>query len=265
MSNGGTTLLVMLRTSEAPRPHSDGRREVTLYGARLDQVPIVGGVLSREGVMRHTANTLSRARIVGGPAVAGYILTHRPEERSYAVGVAVAAGGLTDKLDGSLSRANVAAMTDEERAYHVESGRDAAGKKLDHRADKAWVLPPMAALAMRGEISVAHPALKLLRDRRVGGIKGQYHELTGEYPSAGDTARAKTTVEMAGVAVGASPLAAVHIPGTETTLPDAIFTVSTGLSEYSAGQYADDLRRAVIEMDLQAITELAADGPVSIE
>ena len=236
------------------------RREVTLYGQRLDQVPVVGGFISSEKTMRRTANGLAIGRAMAGPAVAGYLLATSPENRTWKVALTVGAISATDRLDGDIARANMAAMTDEERAAYAAAGHEEFGKKVDHLADKAWVIPPMAALAMRGEISVAHPAAKIVRDRYVGKVKAARAEVGDDgYQSAIPLARWKASVEMLGVGVAASPVSAIVAPD-GNTVTEHVFRAATTLSMVTAEQYVDDLTDALQRMNVPDIMELGIDG-----
>lgn len=235
-------------------------KNVVLYGLNLNNVPVIGGVLASERFLRPAADVLSVSRIIGGPAIAGYILTHRPEERSWKAGMGVGLWGLTDKLDGDIIKALTASMTDQEKAAYKQSAAAKRGAFLDHVADKAFVVPPQMALASRGEIARAHHRAKIARDVGVSTIKSIQARESGTYASAKQLARAKTYVEMSAVAIGASPLAAMREPD-GTTLTEYAFRAATALSIASGAQYAADLANAFMHARVEDVRELVIDGP----
>ena len=235
---------------------------VELYGVDLADIPVIGEKVDSEEFLVGAANALSVARIIGGPAIAGYILSHAPENRSWSWGIGAGLLGASDRLDGDIIRALKRSMSEEQLQAFIESGRANRGARLDHMADKAFVIPPMGALATRGEISWAHPAAKVGRDVAVNKIKEWRAALNdGEYASASELARWKATVEMVGVGIGASPLAANTGPNGETTWTEYTFRAATALSLTTGAQYAHDLWEASRNLNFHDMEELIIDGP----
>jgi phosphatidylglycerophosphate synthase len=236
-------------------------RGVEIYGRRISDIPAVGRLMDSEWFLRTAANGLSVARIIGGPAVAGYVMATRPEDRSWGVGIGVALLAAGDNVDGAMIKGLKRTMTENELAAYLQSGKADFGAKLDHLADKAFVLPPMTAFASRGEISWAHPMLKIGRDVGTGAIKKAVHERTGAYPSASELGRRKAVAEMAAVAIGASPLSRLTGPDGETTLTEYAFRASTALSLASGAQYVESLVTALREVRIADVRELVIAGP----
>lgn len=233
-------------------------KHVELYGVDLNEFP-GGRIWSNERFLRWSANGLAGARVVGGPAVAGYILSHAPEDRSWKVGIGVALLGATDRLDGDMIRALKSSFDEGELEEYNECGHGNFGAWLDQFSDKAFVVPPMGALAVRGEISSAHPIAKLSRDVATSRAKKRIQELSGSFPSASELARYKTTAEMAAVAIGSSPLAALTGPDGETTFTEYAFRASTTLSLASGARYIGDLREAIINARVSDVEEIVID------
>lgn len=238
---------------------------VELYGQRLAEIPVIGEAIDSEEFLCAAANALSVARGLAGPAIAGYILSNSPEDRTYAMGFAVAAIGASDRLDGDMIRALKLSMSEGELEEYQASGRADLGAKIDHLADKAFVIPPMGALAVRGEISPVHPMAKVGRDFAVGKVKARLAELGGGYRSASELARIKATAEMMGVSVGASPLAAKTGPDGETTWTEYIFRAATVLSLETGRQYVMDLQEAVINHRIADVEQIVLGGASSYE
>lgn len=219
-------------------------REVTLYRKRIDQIPIVGSFISREDVMRNTADGMSLTRAVAGPIYAAYTAFTKPQNRSWwpAIGYGFLAG--TDKLDGDIARANMAAMTPEERAFHASSGREKRSKKLDHLGDKWFVGPVIVALVLKRDISFWHLA-KFGRDGWVGEIKEELATLSENgYQSASRGGQWKATTEMTAAGTSVSPVAERRVPVASLSISEAAFTMATLLSLKTGIDYARDLMEA---------------------
>ena len=149
------------------------------------------------------------------------------------------------------------------RAVHydaVPTTKGPFGEWADHMADKAFVLPPLAALTIRREVSPLHLGLKIRRDRRVNGFKRKMIELNGGSHKS-QAARRKTFVDMSAVTLPSGPLAANRSP-LGVTWTELAFTAGTFLSEYSAKEYGDALQKAIADVNVNDIEELLHDIPV---
>lgn len=234
--------------------------ESKILGIPAENIPIIRDHLDDPEFMQPLANGLAIGRIAVSPLIGGYILATRPENRSMAVGIATAAVAMTDKADGDIARTLHAHMTKEQMDQFIEQGQLDRGARLDERADKAFVLVPMLALAMKGEVSWKHPVLKYSRDKWVKRSKEMRNQIDGEYPGALPLAKWKALVEMGGVAIGASPLAARTGPDGESSLTEYAFRASNTLSLTTGAQYTADLMTAIIDVKTKDIEELLADA-----
>lgn len=167
-------------------------------------------------IARLGANSLSIGRGLAGPWLAYKFETTKPEERDWAFTSKVAALVLTDTIDGHLGR-------------YAEITK--FGTWADQLADKAFVLPPMIALAKNGEISHLHWQAKLGRDIGVTALRGVVH-LNGGSTAAESLGKMKAVAEMTGLIVAASP-ASQQYP----ELTERIFDTATTLNIVSGAQY----------------------------
>lgn len=171
--------------------------------------------ISKEAA-RLTANGLSVGRGLAGPALAQYFLITPPEQRTWKHAGVVAGLVATDKIDGYLGR-------------YAEASK--LGAWLDQMADKAFVLPPMIALAKNGEIEDHHWKIKLGRDVGVTALRSAVH-MNGGSTSAETIGKIKASAEMTGLVMASSPLASEY-----PELTNRIFDTATTLNVVSGLQY----------------------------
>ncbi|MEK7600110.1 MAG: CDP-alcohol phosphatidyltransferase family protein [Patescibacteria group bacterium] len=172
-------------------------------------------MIESQTAARAVANTLPVVRAVAGPVIAKYIRETPADERSWAMGAAVATLSITDKLDGTLA---------------ARAGPTKVGGWLDQMADKAFVIPAQVALQSTGEMPTVHPVLKVARDVSLSGLRW-WAASSGKDVSAGRQGKQKTTAEMMTLTAAASPLA------TKRDLVRAGASVATAMSLTSFLEY----------------------------
>ena len=184
---------------------------------------------------RFVADVLPVLRAEAGPILAIHLLQTPPEKRTWKLTASVLGIEMTDFVDGWIAR---------------KLGTTEYGGKLDQIADKIFVTPVLVALALNGEISPAHPALKGVRDWKIQAERNKASEL-GVNVDAQDLGKYKAWFEFAGVALAASPLSHTH----PQLMKDA-FLLGTGMSMISAADYMKNFKEATKNTPLHGLEKL---------
>lgn len=171
------------------------------------------------------ADALSLSRVIGAPIVAGWLEITPPEQRTWKHGLAVAALGLTDKVDGLLGR---------------RAGERPWSKRLDRLADKIYATLAEKVLADNGEISPLHWQSKVARDGAVEAYRMKVQRHGGD-TSSERLNQWKTTVELGLVAAASSPLAR------RKGVLEGLATIATGLSIITGANSIKNLSTSIRE------------------
>lgn len=196
---------------------------------------------------KHIANSLTIARGLATPYLTNRLLEKQPEERTWQDTFVSSVISSTDFLDGKTAR-----------KYDVTK----FGAVADQSIDKINVLSQQIALAKNREIPLAHPALKIVRDLAVTGLRLYASANNKEIP-VGSLGKQKTTAELLTVTVAHSPFAK------NKDLLRRGSSVSTALSLMSGAQYFKDLKKSKNETKetdsaRNSDARKIASGPMSI-